>query len=404
MIRVGFWTNKKTMQEQSVVTSRSLSAAPNLLGYLEPFDPKKLVAVSDSWKALTASGVFAEPFYQPEWFAAFATSFARHQQALLLSVWGDAKLRGIMPMLRSTAFFGGIPARTYRSLSGVHSCRYDVIHDQADSQHILKLIWGTLYRDESWDVIEAEDVPSDGAFTSLMQEAKDAGCLVGVWPTRKTPVLSIPSRGSEPLVNCPREWKSMRSRLKSKLRRLEQEGDVRFEVQTSNCDESFKRFLLLESSGWKGRTKSAIASSLVTTRFYTSIVEELQKRGMLRMYSLHVGAKTIAMQLGVAMNGVYYSPKVAYDESFAHYSPGQLLNRHVIINLCNEGFTKYDFLGPRASWKAIWTADVREHHNCYIFRPTLRGRLLYALTMHGATSLRKIYRRIYGDPQAVTKV
>ncbi len=304
-------------------------------------------------------------------------------------------------MLRSPTFFGGIPARSYRSLSGIHSCRYDIIHDQADSQHIIKLIWGTLYRDESWDVIEAEDVPSGGAFNRLMQEAKDAGFLVGEWPTRKTPVLSIPSQGSDPFENCPRDWKSMRSRLKSKLRRLEHEGNVRFEVQTSDCEEPFKRFLLLESSGWKGRTKSAIASSLVTTRFYTSIVEGLQKRGMLRMYSLHVGAKTIAMQLGFAMNRAYYAPKVAYDETFAHYSPGQLLNRHVIADLLNEGFTKYDFLGPRAAWKVVWTADVREHRNCYIFRPTLRGRLLYALTMHGATSLRRIYRRIYGDPQAV---
>jgi hypothetical protein len=372
-----------------------------LQGHLEPFDPKKFAALSDSWRALTTTGVFAEPFYQPEWFAAFATSFARHQEGLLLSVWSDAKLRGIMPMLRSPTFFGGIPARTYRSLSGIHSCRYDVIHDCTDEQHIIKLIWNTLSRDESWDVIEAEDVPIDGAFTQVMKEAKDAGCLVGVWPTRKTPIVSIPAQGSDPLGNCPPGSKGIRSRLKSKLRRLEREGEVRFEVQTSECEESFKRFLMLESAGWKGRSKSAIASSLVTTRFYMSIVQELQKRGMLRMYSLHVGAKTIAMQLGLAMNGVYYSPKVAYDETFAYYSPGQLLNKHVIIDLSNEGFSKYDFLGPRAVWKTVWTDEVREHRNCYIFRPTVRGKLLYALTMHGATSLRRVYRRIYGDPQAV---
>lgn len=392
-----------TTQERFVTPSRLLAAAPNLQGYLEPFDRQKLITLSEGWQALTSEGAFAEPFYQPEWFAAFAESFARHQPALLLTVWNDVKLRGVMPLLRKSSFFGGIPARTYRSLSGIHSCRYDLIHDQTDSHHIINLIWRTLHRDESWDVIEAEDVPAGGAFRRLMDEAKAAGFYVGLWPTRKTPILSIPTQGGDPLENCPRDYKSIRSRLKSKLKRLQQQGDVVFEVHTSECDEPFKRFLLLESSGWKGRTKSAIAASLVTTRFYTSMVEALQKRGMLRIYSLRVGAKTIAMQLGLATNGVYYAPKVAYDETFASYSPGQLLNSHVIADLCNNRFSKYDFLGPRAAWKVVWTSEVREHSNCYIFRPTLRGRMLYALAMHGATSLRRIYRKLYGDPQAIAR-
>jgi hypothetical protein len=390
-----------TMQERFATSPRVLAAAPSLRSYLEPFDDKNLAALKDSWQALTSDGPFAEPFYQPEWFAAFADSFARHQQAVLLTVWGETKLRGVVPLLKCSSFFGGIPARAYRGLSGIHSCRYDVIHDQTDAHHIINLIWRTLHRDESWDVIEAEDVPAGGGFHRLMDEAKAAGCLIGVWPTRKTPVLSMPPRGGDPLQNCPRDYKSIRSRLKGKLRRLQENGDVQFDVLTSECDEQFKRFLLLESSGWKGRTKSAIASSSVTTTFYASLVSTLQKRNMLRLYSLRVGEKTIAMQLGVAMNNIYYCPKVAFDEAFAPYSPGQLLNRHVIADLCANGFSAYDFLGPRAPWKAVWTSDVREHSNCYIFRPTLRGRVLFAVTMQGAASLRRVYRKLYGDPQSI---
>lgn len=389
------------MPEQTVAATRVLSKAPHLQGYLEPLDRKKIAALSDGWRALTSAGTFAEPFYQPEWFAAFVESFARHQRALALTVWSDTQLRGIAPLLLSRSFFGGIPARAYRSLSGIHSCRYDVILDEADSHHIVKLMWNTLQQDNSWDVVEAEDVPLGGAFCRLMEEAQSSGYLVGVWPTRRMPVLSLPSQGSDPLSHCPRQFKSIRSRLKSRLRQLQEQGEVVFDVHTSEYEEPLRRFLLLESSGWKGAAKSAIASSLVTTRFYAEMAEALSKRGMLRMYSLRVGQDLIAMQLGVAMNGAYYSPKVAYEEAFARYSPGQVLNQFVISDLSSNGFHLYDFLGPCASWKMVWTASVREHQNCYIFRPTLRGRLLHSLTMHAAVTLRRLHRKMYGDPQAV---
>jgi hypothetical protein len=389
------------MPEQTLAATRVLSAAPQLRGYLEPLDKRKIATLSDGWRALTSTGTFAEPFYQPEWFAAFVESFARHRRALALTVWSDAQLRGIAPLQQSRSFFGGIPARAYRSLSGIHSCRYDVIHDDADSHHIVKLMWNTLQQDTSWDVLEAEDVPIGGAFCRLMEEARSSGYLLGVWPTRRTPVLALPPQGSDPLAHCPRQFKSIRSRLKSRVRQLQERGDVVFDVHTSEYEEPLRRFLLLEASGWKGAAKSAIASSLVTTRFYAEMAQALSKRGMLRMYSLWVGRDLAAMQLGVAMNGAYYSPKVAYEESFARYSPGQVLNQFVIGDLSSNGFRLYDFLGPCASWKMVWTASVREHQNCYIFRPTLRGKMLHSLTMNVAANLRKLHRKIYGDPQAV---
>jgi CelD/BcsL family acetyltransferase involved in cellulose biosynthesis len=134
------------------------------------------------------------------------------------------------------------------------------------------------------------------------------------------------------------------------------------------------------------------------------VVKALAERGFLRIYELRLGSKTLAAQLGLAMNGVYYTPKVAYDESFARYSPGQLLNNYVIADLQSDNFRVYDFLGPMADWKAVWASGVREHRNRYIFRPGARGRVLHALTMYAATSLRSLYRRWYGDPQSAKTI
>lgn len=380
-----------------------------LTARFEPFDSIRSGSLLREWRELASAGYFAEPFYQPEWFQGFADSFAAGRNTLLLTVRDAASgvgaaLRAVVPLTRERSFFGGIPARTYRGLSGIHSCRYDLVLDQNGSDQILKSIWRTLEQDRSWDVIEAEDVPCDGAFNRLAHEAWGAGYLVGTWPTRRTPILTLPRRGLDPLANCPHHFKSLRNRLKSKLRRLGSEGEVVFERHTADFQAPFKRFLDLESAGWKASNGSAISCSSVTTRFYSEVVEALAERGFLRIYELRLGSKTIAAQLGLAMNGVYYTPKVAYDESFARYSPGQLLNNHVIGDLQREDFRAYDFLGPMADWKAVWASGIREHRNRYIFRPSARGRVLHALTMYGAASLRSLYRRWHGDPQSAKTI
>ena len=119
------------------------------------------------------------------------------------------------------------------------------------------------------------------------------------------------------------------------------------------------------------------------------------------MYSLTIDSKPIAMHLGLVMNGCYYSPKVAYDENFSRFSPGQILVRHVIADLPQVGVKKYDFLGPRALWKSVWTDSFREHYNCYIFRPSFKGRCLYTLTIKGGSWARSLKYRFSGDPQEV---
>jgi hypothetical protein len=263
-------------------------------------------------------------------------------------------------------------------------------------------MWRVLRDDPTWDVIELEDVLTESAVSQLMKRAAADGFPVGYWPTRRSPYLPLPGRGKDPFAECPAEFRSIRKRFPNKLRKLQQEhGEVAFEVETVATDEAFRRFLMLESAGWKGINGSSIVSSSPTMRFYETIIDELRPQGGVRIYSLRAGTKVIAMHLGLAQAGVYYSPKVAYDESFASFSPGQLLNQHVISDLSQNGFHTYEFMGPRAWWKCVWTLRVRVHRNCYIFKPNLRGRSLYTVTMRAGKMLRMMRRQIWGDPQEI---
>jgi CelD/BcsL family acetyltransferase involved in cellulose biosynthesis len=371
---------------------------------IERFDSALTDDFLVKWRHLVEAGQHAQPFYQPEWFSAYARSFAAGADTRMLAVSEGERLIGLLPIMRKSSFFGRVPARAISSLSGIHSCRFDLITGAEDRGAVALAAWRALAIDDSWDVFEALDVPERGSFLGIVECARNAGFLVGAWPTRSSPVLRIPKSGSDPFMNCPRSFRSFRKRLKSKLNKLNQLGEVSFKVEENCYDEGLARFLVLESSGWKGKNRSAIASNSQSTEFYSSVVEFLKGRGQLRLYSLYLNAKPISMHLGLLMDGVYYSPKVAYDEAFSYFSPGHLLVQHIIADLATIGVHTFEFLGPRAFWKLVWAPDLIEHSNWYIFRPNLKGRCLHSLTMRVAPRLRSLRHRMRGDPQGDARI
>jgi len=375
---------------------------PNQLnGVTVPFDVAMTSDVVAKWHSLVSSGQHAQPFYQPEWFLAFSRSFAVDRPKLLTIVTDGDRLLGVLPLMRRGIFFGRIPARALSSLSGIHSCRFDFITEPSARSEVAAAAWRRLAEDESWDVIEAFDVPQHGSFEDIVACARDDGFLAGSWPTRRSPVLRIPPKGVDPFSNCPKRSRQFRNRLAKKLQKLGERGKVSFKVDDSSYEEGLARFLLLESSGWKGANRSAIASNVQSTGFYSSVVELLQGRRQLKLYSLCLDQKPISMHLGLMHEGIYYCPKVAYDEAFGYFAPGHLLVQHIIGDLAANGGHTFDFLGSRSLWKAVWASEVTEHRNWYIFRPNLRGKVLYSLTMRLAPRIRSLRHRMRGDPQAL---
>jgi CelD/BcsL family acetyltransferase involved in cellulose biosynthesis len=393
-------TSTEEIQTTGRVEFKAINAG--LTSRISDFSRAMSGVLSEQWQELNRRVADSKPFDTPEWYQAFSSSFADEREARILTVSRGGSLVGVLPLQRANSFFGRVPARTIRSLSGIHSCRFDLISDESDDlEEIAQVAWSELERDHSWQVIEALDVPENGNFFKIVKKARAGGFLVGEWPTRFSPVLRLPDKGTDPFSNCPRGFRAFRKKLQAKLDALSSQGEISFRVDTMPYEDGLAKFMRLESSGWKGANGSAIVSNLKAAKFYSYFVEHLQRKGVLRVYSLNLSDKPIAMQLGLFMNGVYYSPKVAYDESFSKFAPGHLLVRYLIGDLVENNARMFEFLGPRAFWKTIWTKDVVRHSNLYIFRPGLKGRTLHGLTMGLGPRLRSLKHRWFGDPQSI---
>ena len=120
-----------------------------------------------------------------------------------------------------------------------------------------------------------------------------------------------------------------RKELRRQFARLSELGEVTFERRRD--DYRLARwaddFLALEHSGWKGTAGSALASHQATARMFKEALSGAAAQGKLERLTLTLNDEPIAMLVNFLTPPGAYSYKTAFDERYARYSPGVLVQR-----------------------------------------------------------------------------
>jgi len=331
------------------------------------------MAMEEEWNALVVS-TRDEPFYRHEFLRIWMDNFAASEKLEVLTARdGAGKLTAAFPLIRSRRFVCGLPARSLQSTANSHSCRFDMV--ARDGPAAGRAFFSHLTTDKTWDMIRISDVPEGGNAWHLYRAAEDAGFPVGAWESQRSPYLPIPSSHRE---SPEPSHSSLNATLRRRRRRLEAMGTVSVERVTGGAQlrERLEEGFALERSGWKGKEGTAILQDKSTHGFYTELARTAAARDYLSLFFLRLNGKPIAFHYGLTYGGVYYMPKLGYDESVKKCSPGLVLVDEVVKDCLARGVKGYDFLGPEVEWKMKWSSQVRPHHWLYIFRDSSFGQAL----------------------------
>jgi hypothetical protein len=118
-----------------------------------------------------------------------------------------------------------------------------------------------------------------------------------------------------------------RRRLRKHEERLREQGELEYAVLEPDGDVTtwLEDFLRLEASGWKGREGTALQCNEADRNFFLSIMGEAFRRGQLTMMALRLKGQPIAMLSDLCSGSGSFLFKLSFDESFAAFSPGALL-------------------------------------------------------------------------------
>lgn len=155
-------------------------------------------------------------------------------------------------------------------------------------------------------------------------------------------------------------WSSNHRRhVRRSQARARDEGGVRAVAHRLIADDRVETFVrqafAIESLGWKGRRGTSTSQDRRALGYYIEQARLLASRGQLQISLLEQHGRPIAFEYGWQAKGVYFSPKVGYDEAFAALSPGQLLRSRLLEQFFSDPAQRlFDFAGPLCEATEKW--------------------------------------------------
>lgn len=155
---------------------------------------------------------------------------------------------------------------------------------------------------------------------------------------------------------------NFRQKLKKALK-AESTAGIAFEfhrpLTKNEGDALYARMLAVEEKSWKGRIGSGICER-PSKIFYQGLLRRLIPDKNARIMFARHEEEDIGYIFGSTLGGIYRGQQFSYDHEWAGHSVGNLMQYHVICELCGENFTRYDMGaadGVKMAYKSHWTEN-----------------------------------------------
>lgn len=293
---------------------------------VECLSPSQAEAWLDEWRRLAETCIEPNVFLEPD----FALSAARHlaKAPRFLFIWdGSAEQRtlvGLCPLAHPGPGEGFFPARLWTHNQAPLGTPLLAAGRAKDALDAI-FIWCRTNFGEGAGLVFPM-LPQEGVVAGLLRDSAAAeGREILTLHAHRRACLS---GGQEPQQYLDASIHSNRRRkLKRARKLLEAHGALAFRVATTpeDAQAANEAFLNLEAKGWKGRRGTAFLKSAEGAAFAREVATKLADGGKYMVVSLTLNAQALAVGLVLKSGNRAFWWKIAYDEAFAHYSPGVLL-------------------------------------------------------------------------------
>ncbi|MBB3047826.1 hypothetical protein FHR99_002092 [Litorivivens lipolytica] len=187
-----------------------------------------------------------------------------------------------------------------------------------------------------------------------------------------------------------------------RLKRLSELGKTSWTQYESNDDieQWIVEFIFLESSGWKGESNTAIASSRKDDNFFRAIMHAAHRENRLRILALRLDGKAIAIIIVFVSHRIAHTYKVAFDEDYRQCAPGVMANIELLRRA--DKWDDIDCIDSCAAYDSSLTRRLYVDRiplcNIAITKPFTVGSLV-AFAAHAVTKARQHLQSLNRRPQ-----
>jgi len=191
----------------------------------------------------------------------------------------------------------------------------------------------------SSDILYLSEMLAEGPVTdALFAVCRDLGRSAAVVHRYQRALLVAGSTPED--YWCEAVRKKKRKEIARLENRLSEMGEIRVDSLRDETDAEvwITAFLSLEAAGWKALDGAALDKEDGTRNFFCAAIAVGLKQGRVEILRLRVGNETIAMLVNFLADTGSFSFKIAYNEDYARYSPGILIEKANLQRLADPSF------------------------------------------------------------------
>ncbi len=310
-----------------------------------------------NWATLAARASEPNAFAE-SWFVRTSVAhLSPPDDARLLTVWRGPELLGVLP-LHVAAKYGRMPVRHVTNWLHYHAFLGTPLVRSGEERAFWESALETLDQaDWAPAFLHLNGLVEDGAVHAALATTRRADIVL-----RSERALLESDLGPTAYYETHVRKKKRKEigRLKTRLAEL---GPVSCDrlIETADTQLWIDAFLALEASGWKGRAGSALGADPATRQFFSETLAAAQARGRLEMLRLSVGEKPIAMLVNFMTPPGSFSFKIAFDEDYARFSPGVLIQLENLAVLNRDDIAWMDScaVSDHAMINSLWAERRR---------------------------------------------
>jgi CelD/BcsL family acetyltransferase involved in cellulose biosynthesis len=149
-------------------------------------------------------------------------------------------------------------------------------------------------------------------------------------------------------------------KLRYYRRTLERRGRIAIEsADRDNLGDLLQSLFDLHGARWQRRGMPGMLADDVIQAFHRDVAAAMLDAAALRMYSMSLDDRPIAVFYGFADASTVYYYLSGYDPDLEKLSPGTLIVAHAIESAIRDGATTFDFLRGAEDYKYTWGAKDR---------------------------------------------
>lgn len=323
-------------------------------------DPAELAGYTELWEELAANAVEPNPYYEPWMLLPALSAFGAGEKLRIALVLSQPKgpprkgLESVMIGLFPLHIAG--PSR-YLPMTRLRMWRHDysflcapLVHSDYGRETVLSFFDWFAEQTEVSGPLDLERLPGDGQLHQLLLDEVARRGWVSEVRDRFTRAVLRPNCSADDYISRALSGKK-RKELRRQSRKLGEVGPVEFsslsDRPADEIDDWLDQFVALEASGWKGEEQTAIASNPAHHEFFVTVAREAARRGQLQISRLTAGDQLIAAKLNFVSPPGAFAFRITFDESYARYSPGVLLELDAIERFCESDLEFMDSCAAR---------------------------------------------------------